>query len=130
MESSVPASPPSQECQPAPVPGLRCICGNDAIYFTTGSSQGYPYLQLHCPICGIIMRAPQVEGMDNRGWLLNHWKNIHEKRPTPAALRPWTHRKDLPLHTCPYCAGEAPRNAHGEEVLSTYCPHCGRPLGY
>ena len=73
--------------------------------------------------------APPGDGMDNRRWLLNHWKNIHEK-PKPRRSAAWRHRKDLPLHTCPYCAGEAPRNAHGEEVLSAYCPHCGQPLGY
>lgn len=130
MKSSAPVALPDQERPSIRAYGLHCICGNDEVFFSTGTYQDYPFLQLYCPLCGIIMRAPQIEGEDNRAWLYEHWKNTHGKRLRPSSLRPWQRRKDSVFHGCPHCTGEAPRNTHGEEVLSAYCPHCGQPLGY
>lgn len=60
--------------------GLRCICGNDAVYFRTFAIDNVTVNELYCPNCGIMMRSPTTD--ENGQWLRRHWATIHGKGGT------------------------------------------------
>lgn len=56
----------------ARIPELRCVCGNEKVYYCTVDVDGLIVNQLFCPDCGIIMRTPEPD--IGGKWLIEHWK--------------------------------------------------------
>lgn len=54
------------------IPELRCVCGNEKVYYCTVDVDGLIVNQLFCPGCGIIMRTPESD--IGGKWLIEHWK--------------------------------------------------------
>lgn len=107
--------------------GLVCICGNPHIHKRNVAVDGAEAHELHCSSCGIFMRAPKIDGQDNAGWLYKHWRSILMRRDGERQQSSWVLRSaDGSDHICKKCGGEAPYNGIEEEVLTRYCPHCGR----
>lgn len=107
--------------------GLVCICGNPHIHERVVAVDGAEAHELHCSLCGIFMRAPKIEGQNNAEWLYKHWRSVLMYRDGERQRSSWVLRSsDESDHICEACGGDAPRNDIEEEVLTRYCPHCGR----